>query len=254
MKKIQIDLVGRVVNKLRVLRRVDNVGKQPAWLCVCECGTEKRFLGMRLRSADAIDCGCGASQRRSEVQRSHGMTNTPEFRTWTGARARCTNPNNPNYFRYGGRGITFCKEWLVFENFYRDMGPRPAGTSLDRIDNDRGYSPDNCRWATGEQQCNNRRSSIFVTFDGETRTLVQWARHFKVPYPIVKDRRSNGVEGAALFAPLVRRKYGETYTHLGKSLTITGWARELNAPYITVWQRIHLVNKNPDGSIKESSC
>jgi hypothetical protein len=78
--------------------------------------------------------------------------------------------------------------------------------------------------------------------------MKQWANHYKVPYPVVKDRRSKGVDGEALFAPLERRKYKTLYTHDGKSLTITDWAKELNAPYITVWQRVHMAGKNPDGS------
>jgi hypothetical protein len=144
-----------------------------------------------------------------------------------------------------------CGRWLEsFENFYADMGDRPEGTSLDRIDNSKGYSPENCRWATPQEQQNNRRSNVLVTLDGETRTLKQWARHFNVPYPIVKDRRSKGIGGHDLFKPLERRKYGRTFTHNGKEMTLTQWAKVLGAPYITVWQRVHLANKNPDGSSK----
>lgn len=246
-----IDLTGRRVGKLTVLRRTENVGRQPAWCCLCDCGVEKRVLGMHLRAGRPLDCGCGQGDRIRAVHQTHGMTGNKEYHTWRGLKGRCENPTHKQYPAYGGRGITLCDRWRdSFESFYADMGPRPAGTTLDRIDNDGPYSPDNCRWATAYEQQNNRRSNVRITLDGETRTMKQWAMHFGIPYPVVKDRRANGVTGADLFAPLVRRKYRTKYTHAGKSLTISEWAKELGAPYITVWQRIHLADRNPDGSHK----
>lgn len=252
MSKKFLDLTGVRVNRLTVLRRVENVGRQPAWLCQCDCGAPKRVLGTHLRAGDVIDCGCGRSARQAKSRQTHGMTDSAEFRTWSGMKSRCSNPNGKYWAMYGGRGIAVCDRWLEsFENFYADMGPRPAGTTLDRIDNDKGYSPDNCRWATRKDQQNNRRANVIVTLDGVSKTLAQWAEYYGVPYPVVKDRRSKGVSGAALFAPLGRRKYKTLYTHNGVSLTITEWAERLGSPYITVWQRIHLANKNPDGSDKD---
>lgn len=246
------DLTGLRVNKLTVVERAANVGKQPAWLCRCDCGNDKIVMGMYLRSASVIDCGCGATARRSAARAVHGMTDTPEFHTWRGMLYRCTNPNSKHWHLYGGRGITVCDRWREsFENFYADMGPRPEGTSLDRKDNDKGYSPDNCRWATPQEQQNNRRGNIHITIDGATKTLKQWAKHYGVPYSVVKARRAAGADGAELFAPMKRRAYGAKHDHNGKSLTLTEWAAELRAPYITVWQRVHLFNKHPDGTPKE---
>ena len=242
-----IDLTGLGVNKLRVLRRVENVGRQPAWLCACECGVEKRVLGMHLRAGKPNDCGCGLSEQRSAQARRHGMTDTPEWRTWKAMLDRCTRDTHPSWKDYGGRGIKVCKRWLKFENFYADMGSRPDGMTLDRIKNNRGYSPANCRWATQAEQQNNRRSNVYLTLDGETRTMQQWATHFGVSYPVVKERRASGVSGMDLFAASPRKQYGRQVEFNGKSKTITQWAKHYRVTYQEMWKRINLWGQTPDG-------
>ena len=101
------------------------------------------------------------------------MTST--YKTWTGMKYRCLNPKNTSYHRYGGAGITVCERWMSFENFLSDMGERPAGMSLDRIDNSKGYSPENCRWATNTEQQRNKSNNHRVTYNGITKTLAEWA-------------------------------------------------------------------------------
>lgn len=106
----------------------------------------------------------------------HGYTGTKVHRTWLSMKRRCDNPNASNYYLYGGRGITYCNRWGRFENFLEDMGDVPEGMSLDRIDNSKDYSPENCRWATTIEQANNKRNNRFIEHRGEKKTLSEWAR------------------------------------------------------------------------------
>lgn len=110
---------------------------------------------------------------------THGLSKTPEHNVWQLMKQRCTDPNVKNYHRYGGRGIKVCDRWLGvkgFENFLADMGRRPAGKSLERINNNKGYSPENCKWAEKLEQANNTHTNRFLTYEGKTMTIAQWAR------------------------------------------------------------------------------
>ena len=109
-------------------------------------------------------------------QARRGTHRSAEYRSWAHARGRCLNPTDKNYKLYGGRGISMDERWAnSFQAFYADMGPKEPGTTLERIDNDEGYFPGNCRWATMSEQCNNRRSNRLITFRGETMNIKQWA-------------------------------------------------------------------------------
>ena len=115
------------------------------------------------------------------MREKHGKRWTRTYGIWLSMRQRCRNPNNPDYSYYGGRGITVCPRWDSYTAFLSDMGEAPAGMSIEREDNDKGYEPGNCRWATREAQMRNTRRSKPIRFRGEERTLVEWAEHFNVP-------------------------------------------------------------------------
>lgn len=154
------EMIGHVFGRWRVLRENGRRHRQIVWRCICECGTEKDVPAYFLRNGDSQSCGC-LMRERNASRGTHGKSKrgqrTGEYRSWCSMKRRCRNKNSPDYPRYGGRGIDYCQQWESFENFLADMGPRPHGKSLDRINNDLGYFPGNCKWSTHKEQQNNRR-------------------------------------------------------------------------------------------------
>lgn len=143
------------------------------WNCKCECGTEKAVKAAILRKGESTSCGC----LHREAVTTHGMSKTRTFKSWDTMKQRCFNPNAVDFDRYGGRGIKVCERWRTsFSAFLEDMGERPEGCSLDRIDNDGDYEPDNCHWATRSDQQRNTRVSIWLTINGESKSIVEWAK------------------------------------------------------------------------------
>lgn len=132
----------------------------------------------------------------------HGMYKRPEYVVWERMRSRCNSPTDKRYRSYGGRGISVCPEWDNFARFLADMGERPEGTTLERIDNNLGYSKTNCRWATPQEQNNNTSRSLHIVFQGEQLTLRQWAEKLELPYRSLWYRYSKGVRLPELFAPI----------------------------------------------------
>lgn len=127
------------------------------WNCLCDCGQKIAVSSNSLKRGHTKSCGCLNLAKIKERMSKHGMYGTPEYRSWIAMFSRCSNPMRKGFVNYGGRGIKICKHWKNFENFYKDMGERPVGKSLDRKNNDGDYTPDNCRWATPKEQANNRR-------------------------------------------------------------------------------------------------
>lgn len=183
-----IDLTGQVFGRLTVLSRVPATG-QARWLCRCECGSERSYLGYELRAGRTSSCGCYRAALAKELTKSHGMTRTPTYFAWANMRNRCYRPEVRGFARYGGKGITVCDRWrFSFTNFLADMGERPDGHQLDRIDPTGNYSPDNCRWVDLETQANNKTRIKHVTLGDRTMSVSQWCRELGLPQRTIRAR------------------------------------------------------------------
>lgn len=181
-----IDLSGQRFSMLTVISRLP----KSKWLCICDCGKEARPKGYVLKAGRAKSCGCFRKIANVAVRTTHGQSYTKLYRRWASMIRRCSDLN---YDRYGGRGISVCDEWRVFENFARDMGEPPAGKTLDRIDNNGNYEPSNCRWATVVEQNRNRRSNNLVTHNGETKCVTEWAEKYGIRQTLLRDRLLSGM-------------------------------------------------------------
>lgn len=194
-----IDLTGKRFGRLVVIRRLD----KNYWLCKCDCGNQKEILGSNLRTGHSTSCGCYQKEVRAKNQYSHGYRHSRIYGVYGKIKGRCCNPNNPSYERYGGRGITMCDEWMnnpkafcewAYEHGYKEDA-KYGECTIDRIDNNKGYSPDNCRIANEKVQANNRRSNLLIEHNGETKTLAEWRDFFgmtqsKAHYHLVEKGRS----------------------------------------------------------------
>lgn len=182
------------------------------FLCKCSCGSQKEVRQDHLLSGKTKSCGCLgrelASARISKVHAAaikHGASTTRAYSTWHSMRQRCENPNSRHFHRYGGRGIEVCARWKIFDNFLADMGQPPNGLTIERIDNNLGYSPDNCRWASRKQQQNNRNVNRFVTWKGKTQTASQWSDELGIPANTIHQRLDRGLPAEEVLSSVKKR-------------------------------------------------
>lgn len=209
-------LIGMTFGRLKV---VEDLGSEPRrgakWLCKCECGIEISTYSGPLISGHVQSCGCRARELSAEAMRrihtTHGRSNTRIYKIWSNMKSRCYKDDNNRYARYGGRGIQVCDEWRNdFEKFYEwsIANGYADNLSIDRIDNDGNYCPENCRWADYKTQSNNRKSNRLFTLMGETHTLMEWCERYEVPYDRVKQRLFKlgwDIEHALMQPPLKSR-------------------------------------------------
>lgn len=180
------------------------------WLCKCECGNEKTVTARSLVGGHVQSCGCLAREVLMDRCLAHGHSrrgaHTSTFSSWASMRGRCRNPTDDAWKWYGGRGITICERWDKFENFLADMGEKPKGKTIDRVNNDLGYSKENCEWRTHKEQCNNRRSNVILEFDGRSQNITQWAAELNIGMRTLWARiKNNWSVERALTAPLRER-------------------------------------------------
>jgi hypothetical protein len=194
-----IDLTGKRFGKLTVIK-IDSKDKfrHLRWLCKCDCGNETVVLSDNLKRNHTKSCGCEITRVNSEVHKKHGKRYTPngqsrEYTIWCNMLGRCKNPKRPDYCHYGGRGIKVCKKWHAFEGFWEDMrATYRDGLTLERIDVNGDYCPENCRWATMPEQANNKTNNHHVNYNGEKMTLKEACEKQGINYSTVFGRLKLG--------------------------------------------------------------
>lgn len=173
------------------------------WWCRCDCGKTIQTFGSNLRKGNTKSCGC-LNQEMLTARGTHHMSKSRPYRQWVKMKSRCLNKDNPQYLNYGGRGITVCDRWLKFENFFEDMGSRPDGMTLERVNNNLGYSPENCQWATSKEQNNNKRQNRIITMNGVRKTVAQWCDDLGVRPGLVYGRLAQGWDDTRALTDPVR--------------------------------------------------
>jgi len=177
------DRTGEIHGSLTVIQRVLYPSKSVYWECQCVCGNNTIVRGNKLGRVKS----CGCNQHHGELHKTHGMYKSKIYKRWNTMISRCNKPH------YKKRAITVCERWKVFENFYEDMGDVPDNLTLDRIDNNKGYYKENCRWTTAKVQMNNTSNNRYVTYKNMTKTLIQWCEELDVDYGRTVKRISRGL-------------------------------------------------------------
>ena len=191
---------GEKYNRWTIIEEVEKKKGKRYFLCRCDCGTIREVRFIALRSGGSKSCGCLRNDKSRERRTTHGKWGTKIYECWHHMKQRCLNENDNNYDYYGGRGISVCEEWMDFENFYEwaiENGYK-EGLTLERIDVNGDYCPENCTWVTQAEQLNNTRRTRKITFQGKTQSLKEWWREIKdeinITYQSLRKRLNNGWE------------------------------------------------------------
>ena len=190
--------IGNRYGRLIVVERAEsNKHSKSLWKCLCDCGNVKIIVGSHLRGGYTKSCGCLRIEKLIKRNAKHGQSVGEHILTyyvWLAMKGRCLNNKNKDYQYYGGRGITVCKRWLKFEKFFEDIGAKPKGLTLERIDNNKGYSPNNCKWATRQEQNDNTRVCVPTAVNGmQFPTFRAASRYFNIHRDTVRSRLKRGL-------------------------------------------------------------
>lgn len=250
------DMTGEIVGRLTVLRRGENGPKgQTQWVCVCDCKPDREVLvqASGMSAGRTHSCGCLREEVAGDATRVHGKSHSRVHNSWTAAKQRCTNRMSRGWKKYGARGITMCPRWREsFEAFYADMGDPLDGTSIDRIDNDKGYwcgKPEcpecgptgrtpNCRWATPREQANNTRRNLYLTVGEETATITEWSRRIGVAYEGMRARYHKNEAAVQVVGPASHEIERLITGPDGTTLRLSEWARRTGISAATILWRI----------------
>lgn len=231
-----IDLTSKKFGMLTVIGKAGhNRHGQLMWECICDCGNKTIVIGQNLRRGMTKSCGCSSHLPKTKT---HGMTGTVLHNKWLNMKSRCYNPNNKRYNRYGGRGIKVCEEWekdfMSFYNWAMKNGFKESLT-IDRIDNDGDYCPENCRFSTPKEQANNRSKNKLYEIKGKTKTLSDWCSEYGIEYNTVAFRLKKGVDIENALSKNYKRKSPERNKYLEE---LERKSLEKGLKYHTVYSRI----------------
>ena len=219
------EIIGKKFGKLTIIGYTRGKNSTLLCECICECSPDKTkwILWSSLKTGKTKSCGClNSSEVRRKRATKHGQKGTRLYQTWHGMKDRCNNPNNPGYKNYGERGITVCEEWNnSFKSFFEwaKKSGYEDNLEIERIEVNSGYSPDNCRWTTDFEQARNKRNNIYITYNGETHILKDWATILGIDYQVLGDRYRNGDRDNYLFRKEIGRwatKNDPTYYNEGQ--------------------------------------
>lgn len=202
------DLTGRIFGRLKVIGLCER--RPSRWACECRCGKlTKVATDALLRERGTRSCGCINRESLLAKTKTHGLSNSPEYRVWNAMVERCSNPKNIGYENYGGRGIKVCERWMKFSNFISDMGRRPLGGTIERENNNGDYEPANCSWNTHAQQSLNKRTNRVLVIDGQSMTCSQWADKIGIGRSTLCVRLRKGwTPRDAVLKPLMKNQHG----------------------------------------------
>lgn len=206
------DLTGKRFGRLVVIKRGENKGEQTRWICQCDCGNITIVFASALKCGNTKSCGCLFKEKTSKTFTTHGLSKTRLYEIYYGMKKRCYKENCKAYKNYGARGIKVCDEWLGedgFKRFYEwaQENGYDETLTIERINNNEGYCPDNCKWSSDKEQANNRRTNHMIKYNGEIHNTKEWAEIIGIPYQTLLARLNKcgwSVE-KALTTPLLNK-------------------------------------------------